>query len=249
MSRDVASQRFARARAGRIRDGIHHYLDTLSTITEAWRERDWEALGYVSWDAYVDSEFGAERLRLPAEHRRKAIEELRLAGMSQRAIASAVGANRETVIKDIRESQVVGNQPPGEVTGTDGKTYPAARPAPEFTTPPELPVSSPPQAEPEQAPLVAAMRTAIEDAAERATERERERPPKWDPEERRRHEEEVRRIQDIESARRTAQTIVTEVRSLVVTVVTGSRYGERGLVTKEMVQELHRAIDLLEGEL
>ena len=78
---------------------------------------------------------------------------------------------------------------------------------------------------------------------------ERQRPPKWDPEDRRRHEEEVRRIRAIEDARHAAQTIVTELRSLVVTVVTGSRFGEPGLVTTQMVKELHEAIDLLEGEL
>src|SRR5574342_105099 len=51
-------------------------------------------------------------------------------------------------------------------------------------------------------------------------EPERPRPPKWDPEERRQHELEVRRIQDIEAARRIAKTIVTEIQALVVTVVT-----------------------------
>ena len=85
---------------------------------------------------------------------------------------------------------------------------------------------------------------------EREEERQRPpKPPKWDPEDRRRHEEEVRRIRAIEDARHAAQTIVTELRSLVVTVVTGSRFGESGLVTTQMVKELHEAIDLLEGEL
>lgn len=63
MSTDVAvAKRFARARAARIREGIHNYLETLSTIADAWRENDWRTLGYESWAAYVDGEFGAERL-------------------------------------------------------------------------------------------------------------------------------------------------------------------------------------------
>ncbi len=59
----------------------------------------------------------------------------------------------------------------------------------------------------------------------------------------------MRRLQDIESAKRASQNIVTQVRSLVVTVVTGSRYGEKNLVNAEMIADLRKAIDLLEGEL
>lgn len=73
--------------------------------------------------------------------------------------------------------------------------------------------------------------------------------PAGDPEERRQHEDEVRRVQDIKAARRAAKTIVTDVRSLVVTLVAGCRYGERDLVTPDMVRQLREAIDLLEGEL
>jgi len=78
---------------------------------------------------------------------------------------------------------------------------------------------------------------------------ERPKPPKWDPEERRQHEAEVQRIQTIEAARRESKTIVTTVLAAVVTVVGGSRLGVRGLVTRDMICDLRKAIDLLEGEL
>lgn len=91
----------ARSRASRIRDGIHNYLATLGDIARAWEDGDWQHLKYESWDAYVDGEFGEERLRLPKEYRQKAVQELRLAGMSQRAIAKAVNEPRHVVRGDL----------------------------------------------------------------------------------------------------------------------------------------------------
>lgn len=134
-------QNFARARAGRIREGMRNYIATLGEIYAAWNDGDWTVLGYTSWQEYVDTEFGADRVRLPAEQRKKAVEELRLSGMSTRAIGQTLGVNRSTVQKDL---QVGGIHPPEEITGADGKTYPA------------------------RSPIAEAMEQAIEDASERA---------------------------------------------------------------------------------
>lgn len=134
-------QRPARARAGQIREGIANYLSTLGVIAIAYQEQDHLTLGYESWQEYVDTEFSAERLRLPAEHRQKAVAELRLAGLSTRAIGTAIGVSRETVRRDLAGDT---NVSPEEITGADGKTYSA------------------------KAPVVEAMAQAIEDAAERA---------------------------------------------------------------------------------
>jgi len=59
----------------------------------------------------------------------------------------------------------------------------------------------------------------------------------------------IQQRKDIESAQRAAQNIVTDFRTLVVTIVTGSRLGEPGLVTDEMLADLRKAFDLLDGEL
>ncbi|HET8683103.1 MAG TPA: hypothetical protein VFM54_14720, partial [Micromonosporaceae bacterium] len=75
------------------------------------------------------------------------------------------------------------------------------------------------------------------------------KPPKWDPAERAAHEAEVRRRRDIEAARRHAKTIVTTVRAEVLTVLAGVDYGERGLVTQQMITELREVIDLLASRL
>ncbi len=77
---------------------------------------------------------------------------------------------------------------------------------------------------------------------------ERPRPPKWDPAEREAHMAELRRLDDIRSAEQQAKTLLPDVRALILTVVQGCRQGARGLVTREMVAELRRTVDLLERE-
>ncbi len=124
---ELATQELAQARAARIRAGIGAYIATLDDIAAAYAQRDWVALGYADWQAYVDGEYGAERLRLTPEHRAKAVQELRLAGMSQRAIGSALGVSVGTVNADLSGVQ---DRTPAEIQGADGKTYTATRPAP-----------------------------------------------------------------------------------------------------------------------
>lgn len=129
MSKDLAQKEdlaHARATASQIRQGIHNYLSTLALIDRAWREGHWKVLGYADWQGYVDGEFGEQRLRLPAEHRRKAVEELRLSGMSNRAIAATVGTDERTVRRDLAGAA---NAAPEEIKGTDGKNYASSRPS------------------------------------------------------------------------------------------------------------------------
>jgi DNA-binding CsgD family transcriptional regulator len=124
---DKAALREANARAHRIRAGIASYLTTLADVAAAYRERDWHTLGYADWSAYVEGEFSAQRLRLTPEHRQKAVEELRLAGLSQRAIGTALGVSVGTVNADLSGVQ---NRTPDEIQGSDGKTYSSTRPSP-----------------------------------------------------------------------------------------------------------------------
>lgn len=123
-----SSAREARERAGRIRVGMVQYLHTLADVAAAYAARDWMALGYESWESYVDGEYGAERLRLTPEHRQKAVAELRLSGMSQRAIGTALGISKNTVAADLSLGGT-----PDEIQGADGKKYAATRPAPTET--------------------------------------------------------------------------------------------------------------------
>ncbi len=99
-------QRFARSRAGQIRFGMQNYIETLGVIAMARAEADHITLGYESWQAYVDGEFGDARIQLPAEMRRKAVEELRLAGASHREIAHTVGVSHTQVKRDLGGTNV-----------------------------------------------------------------------------------------------------------------------------------------------
>jgi hypothetical protein len=87
------------------------------------------ALGYRSWTEYVSGEFAGLSLRLDREDRRELVAMLAGEGMSTRAIAPVVGADRETVASDLRGGR---NLPPDrEVTGLDGKAYTRPQPIPE----------------------------------------------------------------------------------------------------------------------
>lgn len=156
-----------RARAGRIRAGIQSYIHTLGDVAAAYAERDWEVLGYNSWDAYVDEEFGASRLQLTPEHRQKAVVELRLAGLSQRAIGSALNVDAATVNRDLRG---VASATPETAVGIDGKTYAATRPQeapapPLESAPPGVSAIATPAGEPDQPGEVAPKAEGAEAAA------------------------------------------------------------------------------------
>ncbi len=136
----------AEARAQRIRLGIVNYTQLLKDIADAYAQRDWATLGYQTWDAYVTAEFGEQRLQLDRARRERAVSELRSAGLSTRAISSALGVPQTTVRRDLDSGEPNGS--PAEVGGADGKQYPATqpKPAPEYVKPIDSrqPAASPP---------------------------------------------------------------------------------------------------------
>jgi hypothetical protein len=88
----------ARALTDQIKTNVE---ETWQLVKKAYERRAWTALGYTSWDAYCDQEFGTTRLRLPREERAQVVGSLREAGLSIRAIASATGADKNTVQSDL----------------------------------------------------------------------------------------------------------------------------------------------------
>lgn len=120
-------------------------------ICTAYTRQAWSALGYPSWDAYCHAEFNHQQMiRLDREQRQEIVAEMRGAGMSTRAIGSALGVDHKTVVGHLRTS--VGENSPTDcpaastVTGVDGKRYAASRP---------------PHAEPEQAAIAPANRARL----------------------------------------------------------------------------------------
>lgn len=96
----VATPDEARARAEQIRANLERVAEWCATVILAYAKRDWEALGYGSWDAYIAGEYGDTPMRLPAAVRREVVAWMRASNMSVRAIASATGDSRGTVHND-----------------------------------------------------------------------------------------------------------------------------------------------------
>lgn len=120
----------ARARADRIRSGMRLLAEWQQDVIAAYAARDWEALGYNTWDAYIDGEYGEHRVRLPREQRREIVAGMSAAGMSSRAIGSAVGSSYATVQRDLEATDTnVSVDEQRTVLSLDGRERPAFRAA------------------------------------------------------------------------------------------------------------------------
>jgi len=97
---------------------------TVFGLVQACIGRAWIALGYELWDDYVKEEIHVPHL--PRDTRRAVVAFFRSQGMSTRAIGAATSKSHTTVQRDLEAGGT--NVPPDEeVTGLDGKTYPASR--------------------------------------------------------------------------------------------------------------------------
>lgn len=136
MTTEVSTRGDAVARAERIRSGIRSLVELQQDITDAYHARDWQTLGYDTWEAYVAGEFGHALPRLGRDERRELVVSLRAEGLSTRAIASATGSSVGTVHGDMATCSELNTsddeddadpelepKPERPVTGLDGKTY------------------------------------------------------------------------------------------------------------------------------
>jgi len=94
---------------------------TWQLIKEAYTGRAWAVLGYDTWDAYCNAEFGQARLRLPREERQEVVASLRESGMSYPAISAATGMSVGTAHAAAQAFKTE-NLPP-RTRGIDGKSY------------------------------------------------------------------------------------------------------------------------------
>jgi len=118
----------AKRRVDRVKSGVERIWDDLVVL---YRERAWSVLGYGSWDALCDAEFGGTRIALPRQQRQEVVCDLRESGMSTRAIASAIGVNQSTITRDLASTDA--NASVESVLSLDGRTRTATpvRPTPE----------------------------------------------------------------------------------------------------------------------
>jgi hypothetical protein len=89
------------AEARKLTDQIKRDAEVLwDNLVAAYHGRADIALGYACWDLYCQNEFGQLRLRLPREERQAVVASLKASGLSDRAIESATGVSRRTLIRD-----------------------------------------------------------------------------------------------------------------------------------------------------
>jgi transposase-like protein len=89
------------SRARHITEQLRQSLTiSANLLMEAYEARVWVTLGYDSWQDYTNAELGEVRLRLPREDRREVVASMTEAGMSARAISSALGVSKNTVTED-----------------------------------------------------------------------------------------------------------------------------------------------------
>lgn len=109
-------------------------------IADAYHRRAWVALGYQSWHEMCVGE--GMQIRPPRDERSALVLELRAAGLSTRAIASATGAAQDTVRRDLQGGERNRSPEPADDEWTDAKEAdwlpasepePAPEPAPEPT--------------------------------------------------------------------------------------------------------------------
>jgi len=94
----------ATERADRIRAGLRKWTELVEDIKAAFAARDWDALGYSSWDSYVAGEFGQFLPRFGSgDERRQIVMDLSDAGLSTRAIAAATGTSKSSVSRTTQE--------------------------------------------------------------------------------------------------------------------------------------------------
>ncbi len=131
---DVVQQRdLNEMEARRLVDGMRaDVADLGERIATAYIGRAWIALGYASWDDLCDAEFDGARLRIPREQRAEQVQSLRAAGLSTRAIGSALGVGKSTVERDLATVP----DGPVEVQSLDGRTRPSTQPARPQSSPP-----------------------------------------------------------------------------------------------------------------
>lgn len=145
------------------REEARRRTDEFKAHTEVWLEelaalyieQVWYALDYETFDQYCHAELGS--IRLPRAGRTEAVLTLRDAGLSIRAISSALGLGVGTVHREIEAGVPTGtpdppNGPQKETIGRDGKHYPASSPTPDPAPEPEVVEAEVVEAEPEPPP-------------------------------------------------------------------------------------------------
>ena len=127
-----------------VAERLERYTEQLQA---AWSGRDWEHLGYPSWDEYAKQLEWAASFRLTTTLRQELVRTLLTHGMSQHAIAPAIGVSQATVSRDRAAIEAAAGDSPESpdptavtIRGRDGKEYKTTKRRARVTPEPAEPV-------------------------------------------------------------------------------------------------------------
>lgn len=90
-----------------VRASVERAKGGLSIAAEeiVWQiEREaWVTLGYRSWDAMREAEYGGAAFMVPAKNRPELVARMRAAGLTQREVADTAGVTEQTIYNDERK--------------------------------------------------------------------------------------------------------------------------------------------------
>lgn len=132
----------------------------VADVVRAYRGRIWVALAYDSWAEWCECELGG--LKLPVPQRREVVAELAGEGMSNRAIADAIGVGHQTIGRDLASGPDGPVDEERKTLGQDGRERSYPPPKPPVPEPePEIvdaEIVDPPPQKPRRRPLIESAR-------------------------------------------------------------------------------------------
>lgn len=104
----------------------------------------WVTLGYSSWTAMREAEYGEAAFMVPSKQRPELVQRMKAKGLTNADIASTAGVSDETVRRDLSQPTNVVSDLPPTITNARGQERPAT-----YNTPDVTPEPTPASADPE----------------------------------------------------------------------------------------------------
>ena len=83
----------------------------------------WRTLGYSSWTAMREAEYGGAAFMVPSKSRPEIVARIRAKGLMQQEIADTAGVSQKQVSRDLNSHLT--NEPPATITNSRGQQRPA----------------------------------------------------------------------------------------------------------------------------
>lgn len=86
----------------------------------------WRTLGYSSWTAMREAEYGGAAFMVPSKSRPEIVARIRAAGLTQKEIAETAGVSQPTVGRDLIDYSNEYSAPATAITNSRGEQRPAS---------------------------------------------------------------------------------------------------------------------------